>query len=334
MSESVRTVTGESARRTAVVVVGLVALGLVGQHLLTTLDGLDGQVCVLVMVWTIATTGLNVVLGLAGYPSLVQASFFGGGAYISSLLLDRDVPPVLCAVLAIVLTMLVALLIGIVFARTRGQYFAIGTLFSSAVITLVMINERGITRGQQGMPVGLAWELSLNTKMLSASVPLSLFAFYLIARSRFGDRLRSIREDEDLAAHVGVATTRVKLLALVISSVFGAWAGVLEAQADGLIGPSQFTFAKGFLMFVAIGLGGYGRLLTPLIGSFLVVGVPELLDLGPGTSQIALGVLFIVVTLTVPGGLIGGAESLVRRIAAAATRPRTRELAPTGEAPA
>ena len=188
-------------------VVGLVALGLVGQHLLTTLDGLDGQVCVLVMVWTIATTGLNVVLGLAGYPSLVQASFFGGGAYISSLLLDRDVPPVLCAVLAIVLTMLVALLIGIVFARTRGQYFAIGTLFSSAVITLVMINERGITGGQQGMPVGLAWELSLNTKMLSASVPLSLFAFYLIARSRFGDRLRSIREDEDLAAHVGVATT-------------------------------------------------------------------------------------------------------------------------------
>ena len=110
--------------------------------------------------------------------------------------------------------------------------------------------------------------------------------------------------------------------------MFGAWAGVLEAQADGLIGPSQFTFAKGFLMFVAIGLGGYGRLLTPLIGSFLVVGVPELLDLGPGTSQIALGVLFIVVTLTVPGGLIGGAESLVRRIAAAATRPRTRELAP------
>ena len=103
-------------------VVGLVALGLVGQHLLTTLDGLDGQVCVLVMVWTIATTGLNVVLGLAGYPSLVQASFFGGGAYISSLLLDRDVPPVLCAVLAIVLTMLVALLIGMVSARTPRPY--------------------------------------------------------------------------------------------------------------------------------------------------------------------------------------------------------------------
>ena len=67
-------------------------------------------------------------------------------------------------------------------------------------------------------------------------------------------------------------------------------------------------------MFVAVGLGGYGRLLTPLIGSFLVVGVPELLDLGPGISQIALGVLFVVVTIAVPGGLIGGSESLVRRL--------------------
>ena len=100
----------------------------------------------------------------------------------------------------------------------------------------------------------------------------------------------------------------------MISSAFGAWAGVLQAQSDGLIAPSQFTFAKGFLMFVAVGLGGYGRLLTPIIGSFLVVGVPELLDLGPGVSQIALGVLFVVVTIAVPGGLIGGAESLVRRL--------------------
>ena len=292
---------------------GLVAIGLVGYRLLTTLEGNKGQVCVLVMVWAIATTGLNVVLGLGGYPSLVQASFFGGGAYISSLLLERDWTPVLCAVLGVVLTMVGALAIGVVFARTRGQYFAIGTLFSGAVITLVLINEKATTRGQQGMPVGLAWDLSLTTKLLAASVPASLGVFYVIARSRLGERLRAIREDEDLAAHVGVPTARVKLTALVVSSAFGAWAGVLQAQADGLIGPSQFTFAKGFLMFVAIGLGGYGRLLTPVIGSFLVIGVPELLDLGPGTSQIALGVLFLLVTLALPGGIIGGVDALGRR---------------------
>ena len=68
--------------------------------------------------------------GSAGYPSLVQGSFFGGGAYISSLLLQHGHRPAVAAILGIVLTMVGALLIGIVFARTRGQYFAIGTLFS------------------------------------------------------------------------------------------------------------------------------------------------------------------------------------------------------------
>ena len=289
-------------------------LGILGYRLLTTLDGLHGQVCTLVMVWAIATTGLNVILGLAGYPSLVQGSFFGGGAYISSLLLQHGHRPAVAAILGVVLTMVGAILIGIVFARTRGQYFAIGTLFAAAVVTLVLINEQGVTHGQQGMPVGLAWPFSLTPKLLAASVSVSLALFYWISRSRLGERLRSIREDEDLAAHLGVPTSRLKLLALVISSAFGAWAGVLQAQSDGLIAPSQFTFAKGFLMFVAVGLGGYGRLMTPVIGSFLVVGVPELLDLGPGVSQIALGVLFVVVTIAVPGGLIGGFESLVRWI--------------------
>ena len=243
--------------------VGLVVLGLIGYRLLTTLEGGKAHICMLVMVWAIAATGLNVILGLAGYPSLVQASFFGGGAYISSLLLQHGWQPVLAAVLGIVLTMVGAVLIGMVFARTRGQYFAIGTLFSGAVVTLVLINEKGVTRGQQGMPVGLAWSTDLTIKLLAASVPASLAIFYFVARSHLGDRLRSIREDEDLAAHLGVPTAQIKLIALVISSAFGAWAGVLQAQSDGLISPSQFSFAKGFLLFVAIGLGGYGRLLTP-----------------------------------------------------------------------
>ena len=79
-----------------------------------------------------------------------------------------------------------------------------------AVVTLVLLNERDVTRGQQGMPVGLAWDLSLTTKLLAASVPVSLAVFYVLARSRLGDRLRSIREDEDLAAHLGVSRQPVR----------------------------------------------------------------------------------------------------------------------------
>ena len=110
---------------------------------------------------------------------------------------------------------------------------------------------------------------------------------------------------------------------------------MLEAQADGLIGPSQFTFAKGFLMLRRHQACGELRPPAHPADRQLPRGRrARVLDLGPGTSQIALGVLFIVVTLTVPGGLIGGAESLVRRIAAGGDATVNVELALTGEAPA
>lgn len=291
--------------------IGIAMIGILGYHFATTWHGSRAQVCILVMLWTIAATGLNTIQGLGGYPSLMQAAFYGGGAYGSAILLDHGHSAVVSSLLAIITTMAGGLLIGLVFGRTRGQYFAIGTLFAGAVLTLVMTNWRSVTGGPQGMPVDLAFSETTTLRLIAASMSLGLMVFYWLSRSSFGDRLRSIREDEDLAAHLGVPTARVKLTALVISSVFGAAAGVLLAQRDGIIAPTQFTFVKSFLMFVAIGLGGYGRLLTPLVGAFLVAGVPELVDLGPGVSQIGIGVLFIVVTLLVPGGVIGGLESVV-----------------------
>jgi branched-chain amino acid transport system permease protein len=311
--------------RHAAVMAGLVVVGLVGYRLASTLAGEHGQVTILVMLWTISTVGLNVIQGLGGYPSLAQASFYAGGAYLSAILLEHGHTAIVASLLAVLLTMFGGAVIGIVFARTRGQYFAIGTLFSCAVVSLVLVNEQSVTGGPQGKPVLLAFAPETTLRLLAGSVTVSLAVFYWLSRSRFGQRLRSIREDEDLAAHLGVPTARVKLLALVISSAFGAWAGVLLAQRDGLIAPSQFTFAKSFLMFVAIGLGGYGRLLTPLVGSILVVGVPELLDLEPGTSEIALGVLFIVITLVVPDGVIGGTQRLLSRLVH--LRPRRSSVA-------
>ena len=306
--------TRSPAVRHGLVLTGLTGLGLVAYYLLTHLQGTQGQVCLLVVIWTVAVTGLNIVQGLGGYPSLAQASFYGAGAYLSTIFLAHGMPMVLAAALAVLAVAAGGLVVGLVFARTRGQYFAIGTLFFGAVCTLVFNNATTVTGGPNGRPVDLGFAPTTTLRLLAASLTLGFAVFYVLARTRFGSRLLSIREDEDLADHVGVPTARTKLLALVLSSVFGAWAGVLLAQYDGVIAPPQFTFGQSFLMFVAIGLGGYGRLLSPLVGSLIVIGLPQLLDLGPGVSQIAVGITFIAVTLLVPGGIIGGAESLLRRL--------------------
>jgi len=291
---------------------GLVMLGLIVYYLLTHLQGNRGQAFFLVAIWTVAVTGLNVVQGLGGYPSLAQAAFYGGGAYLSTIFLHGGMPMVLAALLAIAACTAAGLVVGLVFARTRGQYFAIGTLFFSAVLTLVFNNDTRWTGGPNGRPVDLGFSPTTSLRLLAASVTVGFAIFYVLRRSRLGFRLLSIREDEDLADHLGVPTARTKLLALILSAAFGAWAGVLLAQYNGVVAPTQFTFGQSFLMFVAIGLGGYGRLLAPLVGSAIVIGLPQVLNVGPGVSQIVLGVIFLVVTLVVPGGILGALASGMR----------------------
>jgi branched-chain amino acid transport system permease protein len=298
----------------AATTVGLAILSFVAYYLLTTLEGDQGQVVMLIIAWTIAITGLNIVQGLGGYPSLAQASFYGCGAYLSTILAHHKMPIVAAAILGVLGTMVVGLVVAMIFGRTRGQYFAIGTLFFGAVTTLVLNNWASVTGGPNGMPVDLGFSLDTSSWLLPVSMGVGFLVFYFINRSRFGAQLRAIREDEDLAQHVGVPTARVKLMALLLSSAFGAWAGVLLAQYNGVIEPGQFTFGQSFLMFVAIGFGGYGRLLTPLIGSALVIGLTQLLHVGPGISQIVIGVIFVVVTLVAPGGILGGVQSAGRRV--------------------
>ncbi|WP_199827576.1 branched-chain amino acid ABC transporter permease [Streptomyces specialis] len=307
-------VTPNAAARHGGVLAGIVALGILAHSLLTGLEGEQAQVALLAVVWTIALTGLNLVQGLGGYPSLAHAAFYGGGAYLSAIFLEKGMPMSLAAPLAVVVTMLGGLVVALVFSRTRGQYFAIGTLFFTAVMTLVFTNAAEWTGGPLGRPVDLGYSLDQTLVLLAASLSVGLALFYAMSLSRFGARLRAIREDEDLAQHVGVPTARVKLMAIVISSGFGAWAGVLFAQYNGVVAPSQFTYAQSFLMFVAIGLAGYGRLLAPVVGSAVVLSLTQLIDLGPGVSQIVLGVLFIVVTLVVPNGILGGLAALWRRL--------------------
>lgn len=325
---------GSPLAKHAVAMAGIALLGVVAYLLLTHLQGQRGQACLLVVLWTVSVTGLNIVQGLGGYPSLAQASFYGGGAYLSTILLGKGMPMVLAALVAVAAVTISGLAVGLVFARTRGQYFAIGTLFFGAVVTLVLNNAVDLTGGPNGRPVDLGFAPTTTLRLLAASMSLGFALFYVISRAKLGARLLSIREDEDLAEHLGVPTARTKLLALTVSAMFGAWAGVLLAQYNGVIAPTQFTFGQSFLMFVAVGLGGYGRLLAPLVGSFVVIGLPQLIDVGPGTSQIAVGIIFVLVTLLMPGGILGGLALLWGRLrpsAPARRAPTSGAIPPTSQ---
>ncbi len=289
---------------------GLVLLGMAGWVLLAQSNSFYSSVFATILIWTVATSGLNVIAGLGGYPSLVQGAFYGLGAYGSALALDAGLPPALALLAALGLSCASGLLIGAIFSRTRGQYFAIGTLFFGVIVALVLNNWASLTGGPLGATVPFVFD---GNEQLNAVIPACAAATMamvrFLSRSRLGRRLLTVREDEDLAEHVGVPTARTKLAGFVLSAGIGGLAGALIAQYNGTLSPEMFDYSVGFVMFVALSVGGAGRVLGPLLGSAFIVGVPDMLNLPSGIGLLLVGLVFIIVVILLPGGLMSALDA-------------------------
>jgi branched-chain amino acid transport system permease protein len=194
-------------------------------------------------------------------------------------------------------------------------------MFSGLAVALVLNNWRMLTNGQLGISVdfGFADTDQLNI-VIPAAAALTLAIFRFVSRRRLGWRLQTILEDEDLAEHIGVPTARTKLTGFVLSAAIGAVAGVLIGQYNGTISPDLFDYYVGFVMFVALSVGGAGRVLGPLLGSAFIVGIPDLLNLSSGIGLLIAGLIFVLVIILIPGGFMSALDAVVRWVAMKAAR--------------
>jgi branched-chain amino acid transport system permease protein len=295
--------------------IGIAFLGVGLWVLLIETNAFYSSVLTGILIWTIATSGLNIVAGLGGYPSLVQGAFYGIGAYGSAIAMQWGQPFWAAVPEAMAAAGFLGLIIGLVFSRTRGQYFAIGTMFSGLVVALVLNNWRSLTHGALGLSVDFGFaNLDQLNIAIAAAATLTLALFRFVSRSRLGWWLLTILEDEDLAEHIGVPTTRTKLTGFVLSAAIGAMAGTLIGQYNGTISPDLFDYYVGFVMFVALSVGGAGRVLGPLLGSAFIVGVPNLLNLPSGIGLLLAGLIFVVVIIVLPGGFMSAIDALVHKL--------------------
>lgn len=292
---------------------GLAVLAVLLFAVLQVVNAFYAGILASILIWTVAVSGLNIVAGFGGYPSLMQGGFYGLGAYASTLALAHHWPFWLAILAAVVLATLAGLLVGVVFSRTRGQYFAIGTLFFGVVIALGLTNLNGLTGGALGLAVPFAagTPLALNA-LIAGSAGAAMMLTWWVQGRTIGQRLMTVREDEDFAEHIGVPTARTKLAGFLISAAIGGFAGVLIAQYNGAISPDLFNFTVGFVMFVALSVGGPGRILGPLLGSALIVGIPDLLNLPSGIGLLLVGIVFIAIIIILPDGLIGLVDHAAR----------------------
>jgi branched-chain amino acid transport system permease protein len=263
-----------------------------------------------VCMWAGLALAWNVMGGYAGYISFGHAAFFGIGAYTTALLMQPDrhwnfflTLPVGAAIAAAV-----AAVVGWPTLKLRGAYFAIAT-WALAEAILQLANVVGFTGGSSGLTIpAFAGTSYFFYVMLGAAVLSFAVTYLLLERSRFGYKVKAVRDDETTARSVGIDTTRVKMQAFVLSAAIPAVLGGIDAYWITFINPRSVLAADITDQMVVMALvGGLGHAWGPALGAaaLFVVNRQFLASFGDTTSYIAMvGVVVALVVLFLPDGLV------------------------------
>lgn len=301
-----------------------VAVVLFGAAALTPLVVRDSFILdsvILILLWGALSAGWNIAGGYAGQVSLGHAAFFGLGAYAAALMSARyQQSPWLGLLVGVALSMCAGALIGYLSNRLRGPYFALSTIAFAEVLRIVASRWRGFTAGSEGVPVPYRpgfWTLGLSHVAwlyLILVVALGCYALQVyLERSRVGYQLAGVREDEDAAEALGIATRRLKIKAIMVSAAVTSFCGSLWAQYVGFVDPAH-VFSIDLSVRFALNsiIGGIGTALGPFLGSVLITSLETYLRATfsgipgfSGTYLIIYGVVLILIVRFAPEGLTG-----------------------------
>lgn len=271
-----------------------------------------------VVMLAVLAASWNLIGGYAGYPSFGHGVFFGLGAYGAAIpMLRLGVPFPVGFMAGGLVSVALALLIGIPVLRLRGHYFAIATLgIFSAMQQVVIIADR-LTGGGEGLSLPLSG-LSLENfdeliylVMLAVLIAVVVFTYWM-AHSRLGYGLVAIRENEVAARVMGVNTTLYKVTAFAASGFFTGLAGATYAYWLSSLDPYvAFDFNYNVLLVVMAFFGGAGTVLGPLIGA-LILGVTSewLRGVLVQYHLLVFGVVIVLTVIFAPRGVL---ELITRR---------------------
>jgi branched-chain amino acid transport system permease protein len=268
---------------------------------------------VLAGIYTVAVLGLVLLIGLNGQYSLGHAGFFGIGAYTSAILARANVPPPFATVAAVLDTAAVAVLIGIPLLRLRGYYLSLATLAFGLIISSVLTGWRSVTLGPSGMgdipPFAFgAWVIrseGAHYWLVWSMALLCIWAALNLWRSRPGQAMLAVKNDEAAAAAMGINVALAKMQIFAISAGLAGLAGALYAHYVKFIAPERFGTIPSFELLLAALLGGVGSPYGAILGALLLIALPEIVVPLQDYKVIAYGVIFVVVSLYAPHGIAG-----------------------------
>lgn len=264
-----------------------------------------------VLMFGVLASAWNIIGGYTGYASFGNVVFYGIGAYVTAVLMEKFGVPFYIALPAAGLgAALFGVLIGIPILRLRGHYFAIATL-GVAEAMKALVDNLEITEGNSGIYLPMM-DMSVKAQytffyfaMLSLLI-LTLLTTYVILKHKFGYGIRAIREDEDAANTVGINTTVFKIAAFSLSGLFTGLAGSLSAYQQGFIKPEAvFSVEITVKMIVMAVFGGIGHLFGPLLGAATIEVISEFLsNYFLVAHTLFFGAIVILAIIFTPKGII------------------------------
>jgi len=274
--------------------------------------------------------GLNIVVGYAGLLDLGYVAFYAVGAYTVALMTARSSSFVNATVIdlaerpltnfwaALPVTVLVAVVIGILIGapvlRLRGDYLAIVTLGFGEIIRVLILSDwlKPIFGGPQGVTeVADVPFFGVDTNdprnLYYLILAFALIAYFIATRlkdSRIGRAWAAMREDEDVAEGMGVSVIKYKLLAFAMGAAVGCLGGAFFPAKLGVANPGSFTLLVSINVLAVVVLGGMGSIRGVIVGSAVLVGLPELLrEFGEFRLHI-YGAILIAIMILKPEGLL------------------------------
>lgn len=297
--------------------VGLVILLVLYAALPQFLKSYGIYLMTLLCVYLMAAFGLNLIVGYAGQMSIGQAAFYGIGAYTAAILMTKlGMTFWMVLPLAAVVCFAIGLVLGFPALRVQHHYLAFATLGFNVLVFLIMRNEEKLTGGTFG--IANIPRPSIFGYSLDGALPFFYFAYasvivlaavlWWLLRSPWGRAFAALRDNPIRAESTGVNITAYTLLAFAIGAACAGIGGVYLAALVNFIEPGQFHLSVSLMMLLAVIVGGSGRFFGPVLGSVVVILLPEWLRFLQDWYLAIFGFAVIVLMVFLPGGLLSLAD--------------------------
>ena len=263
--------------------------------------------------YAIAVLGLTIVLGLCGQINLAQAAFFGLGAYAVGLgQIDYGLNFWACLLIGTGIAAGFGALLGASTLRLGGHYLAMVTISFQQIVTLVLINWIPVTKGPDGVRAiprpGFLADGSTYLAFCIAMLAGLAFLVWRLRDTRLGRAMRAVRDNELAAGVAGIDVYRTKVTAFALSAILGGIGGGLFAGGFSYVSPDQFSFAESVVFLTMVLLGGVASPIGAVIGTGLLILIPEwlrFLKSIPGLYLAIYGAAVILIVVFMPDGIWG-----------------------------